>query len=47
MNEILYLDDVTGTIGEWLEMDTSDIPMEAIKYLKLAYKLCAEALMEE
>lgn len=40
----LYCDDVTGVLGLWLELDTSDIPTEAIKHLQQAYTICAKAL---
>lgn len=42
MEEKLYLDDITGTIGEWLEMDASEIPADVINALKEAYKLSAK-----
>lgn len=42
--EALFLEDVTGTLGEWLEKDTSDIPSEAVKLIQKAYSLCAKAL---
>jgi len=40
----LSVDDITGTIGEWFEYDTSDIPEEALMYLRKAYFICADAL---
>lgn len=43
-DETLYIDDITGTIGQWLDMDTSEIPPEAIKYLQKAYDICAKEL---
>ena len=45
--ELLFIEDVTGTIGEWLEKDTSDIPSEAVKLLHQAYRICAEKLAGE
>ena len=47
MKDYLYLDDITGTIGEWFKMDISCVPAEVIEHLKLAYKLCAESLEKE
>lgn len=47
MDEQLYLDDVTGTLGEWLEMDTSEIPVEAINLLQGAYNICVKSFEEE
>ena len=43
-DETLYIDDITGTIGQWLDMDTSEIPPETIKYLQKAYDICAKEL---
>lgn len=43
----LPVEEVTGVIGEWLARDTSDVPNEAIKFLKKAYDLCAEVLCEK
>ena len=43
-DETLYIDDITGTIGPWLDMDTSEIPPDAIKHLKKAYDICAKEL---
>lgn len=39
MNTI-YLDDITGTIGEWLDADfDSGVPKEVVELLKKAYEL--------
>ena len=43
-DKALYIDDITGTIGQWLDMDTSDIPTEAIKHLQQVYNICAKEL---
>lgn len=38
--EVIYLDDITGTIGEWLDAEFDDeIPNEVIGLLKKAYEL--------
>lgn len=42
--DILTREDVTGTIGQWLDMDNSDIPANALYHLEQAYKICAESL---
>ena len=40
--DTLFVDDVTGTVGEWLDMDSSDIPPEAMKHLREAYNICCK-----
>ena len=40
-DDIVYIEDVTGTIGRWLSQDMSDIPPQAIQYLEKAYDICA------
>lgn len=42
--DILTREDVTGTIGQWLDMDSDDIPDKAMCHLEQAYKICAESL---
>ena len=50
MNEVdeltyaLYPEEVTGTLGQWFELDTSEIPAEAMKFLQMAYSICEEML---
>lgn len=43
-DKALYIDDITGTIGQWLDMDTSEIPPEVIKHLQKAYDICVKEL---
>lgn len=42
--DTVYLEDITGTLGEWLEADTSDVPSEVIKLLAKAYELATKEL---
>ena len=35
--QVLFPDTATGTIGEWLDMDLTLIPQEAIEALETAY----------
>lgn len=44
---VVYLDDITGTIGEWLDGDLRDIPSEAVQYLQKAYEICANEFEKE
>ena len=38
--ETIYLTDITGTIGEWLDVEFDDeVPNEVVKLLKKAYEL--------
>ena len=38
--ETIYLTDITGTIGEWLDAEFDDeIPNEVVKLLKKTYEL--------
>lgn len=47
MYTMTVLDDITGTIGEWLDADfDSGVPDEVIEYLKKAYS-CAVKCLEE
>lgn len=43
-DNFVYVEDITGYIGELLDKDYSDIPPEAIKHLKQAYEICARSL---
>lgn len=43
-DDILYVEDVTGTLGEWFDMNTDEIPTEALKALQTAYSICVKAL---
>ena len=43
-NDILYIEDVTGTLGEWFDMNTDEIPTEALKALQTAYSICVKEL---
>lgn len=43
-DDILYIEDVTGTLGEWFDMNTDEIPTEALKALQTAYSICVKAL---
>lgn len=44
-DDILFLDDITGTLGGWLDLEfDDDIPHDAIKHLFTAYKICADKL---
>lgn len=41
--ETVYLTDITGTIGEWLDADFDDeVPSEVVELLKKVYKLSAK-----
>lgn len=43
--EIVFLTDITGHIGEWLDAEFDDeVPNEVIALLKKAYHLAANAL---
>lgn len=43
--DIIYLDDITGTIGQWLDEGfDEEVPVEVIRLLKEAYRLSAEEL---
>ena len=37
----LFCEDVTGVIGQWLDMDCSNIPSEAMRHLYTAYEMCS------
>lgn len=46
--EVVYLDDVTGTIGEWIEEGfDEEIPAEIIELLKKAYDLAVKEMLKE
>ena len=41
--ETVYLGDITGTIGEWLDAEFDDeVPNEVIKLLRKAYELAVK-----
>lgn len=42
--DCVYLDTVTGFLGQMLSMDTSDIPEDALDHLQQAYKICVDNL---
>ena len=41
--ETLYLDDITGCLGQWLDWNTSNVPNEVVAKLQEAYDLAVEA----
>lgn len=43
-NDVLSIEDITGTLGKWLEMDTSDIDSEIIIALSSMYKMAVNKL---
>lgn len=43
--DTVYLTDITGTIGEWLEAGVdSEVPYEVVKLLYKAYELAVKEL---
>lgn len=43
--DIIYLDDITGTIGQWLDEGfDEEVPTEVIRLLQEVYKLSAQEL---
>lgn len=43
--DIIYLDDITGTIGQWLnEGFDEEVPVEVTRLLQEVYRLSAEEL---
>lgn len=43
--ETIYLTDITGTIGEWLDTEfDNEVPYEVVELLKKAYKIAAKEL---
>ena len=41
--DIIYLTDITGTIGEWLDAEfDSEVPNEVVELLTKAYELSAK-----
>ena len=45
MDNIVYLTDITGVIGEWLDMDFDDeVPYEVIELLQKAYNKAVEKM---
>ncbi len=41
LRDNLYCEDVTGVIGQWLDMDYSNIPSKAMHHLYTAYEMCS------
>jgi hypothetical protein len=39
-----YLDDITGTLGIWLEAETYGVPNEVIALLQKAYDIAVKEL---
>ena len=42
--EAIYLDDITGTLGMWLEAYTVGVPNEVIELLAKAYEVAVKEL---
>lgn len=42
--DLVTNEDVTGCIGQWLDMNNDQIPQEALRHLEEAYKICADQL---
>ena len=43
--ETIYLTDITGTLGEWLDMEfDNEVPYEVISLLQKAYELAVKEL---
>lgn len=41
--DTIYLDDITGTIGEWLDADfDNEVPQEVVDLLKRAYEIAVK-----
>lgn len=40
--DFVSVDEITGTIGEWLDRDIDEIPPKAILLLQEAYDICAK-----
>lgn len=38
----IYLDDITGTLGIWLEAETYGVPNEVIDLLEKAYEIAVK-----
>ena len=43
----IYLTDITGTIGEWLDSEFVDVPYEVIELLTKAYEIAVNELEKE
>lgn len=37
--DIIYLDDITGTLGVWLDAETYGVPNEVLDLLEKAYEI--------
>lgn len=43
--ETIYLTDITGTIGEWLDTEfNNEVPNEIVELLEKAYKIAVKEL---
>ena len=42
--DVIYLTDITGTLGVWLEAETCDVPSEVIELLRKAYEIAVKEL---
>jgi hypothetical protein len=43
--DIIYIDDITGTIGQWLDEGfDEEVPVEVIRLLQEVYRLSAKEL---
>ena len=41
--DTIYLDDITGTIGEWLDADfDNEVPQKVVDLLKRAYEIAVK-----
>ena len=45
-DDILDIEDITDTVGQWLSQDYSGIPEEAMDALRNAYNICVKELDE-
>lgn len=41
--DTVYVEEITGTIGEWLDKEILDAPQEVVDLLQKAYCLCVNA----
>lgn len=46
--EVVYLDDITGTLGEWISADfVEEVPQKVIELLEEAYNLAVKELCKK
>ena len=45
--EAIYLDDITGTLGIWLEAYTIGVPNEVLDLLEKAYNIAVKTLDDD